>query len=201
MANNELAEQQIRNSMSAILFESPLKLAAVLLLPLLATTWAWYAGRTPQARYAMVIVWVLTAGLLIVQAVAVTPREQAVALCHELARLAEAGDIAGIREHLDVLFEADGFDRLTMIARIEKALRQYRPQEPRLGRIEVELNGDEATATFNVTCRISTPETIVHDVHSRWRLTLGRRGTGWLVTCIEVLPTPQSPIASLRDLP
>ncbi len=187
--------------MSAILFESPLKLAAVMLLPLMATTWLWYAGRTPGQRYAMIAVWILTVGLFIVQSMAVTPREQAIDLCHELARLTEEGDIAGIRDHLDIHFEADGYDRLAMIARIEKALSRYRPEDPRLSDLRVEVNGEEAIATFHVMCRISTPEAIEHDVPSRWRLTLGRRSAGWTVTRIEALPTAFSPITSLRDVP
>lgn len=188
--------------MSQILFESPLKLAVLVFLPVVVTSWVWFVRQTPRSRNAMLATMALGAALFGLQAAVVTQREVLIDLCHKLATMTEEGNIDGIGRCLDETFQAEGLDRAAMLTRIERALHQYRPEESRLSGFDFTFDGeDRATVTFNVFCRISTGQMIEHGVPSRWRLTLLRRPAGWRVNCIEALPTALSPIGSLRDIP
>ena len=130
----------------------------------------------------------------------VTPREQLIRTCRELAVMVEAGDVAGIGRPLAGDFEASGLDRPELLDRAETTLKRYVVENVGLHAFEVIFpRKDEGVAEFNAVCRIRSADMPIDRLLSRWRLTFRGRGRSWQVTKIEVVPTPLSPIRNVRD--
>ena len=183
-----------------LLFESPWLLLPVLVViqSVLIAVWWWRRGRA-WAR----IVWIGLGGipaLLLVSTLVVTPRERIAALCRDLAALVDEGDVAAIGRHLASDFEADGLDRSEFLDRAEHTLTRYHVDDARLGSIDVVFpRPKEGVAVFDAVCRIHSVDAYFDRLTSRWRVTYRRGGQLWLVTKIEPLPTPLSPIRDVRD--
>lgn len=187
--------------MTALLFENPFRLAAVLAVVNLVLLWSWRRRRPSRSRAALALVGLaLSAALLALQAGVVTARERVQRLCHELAELVQQGDVSGVGRHFSADFSAAGLDRTAMLAAIDRTLRSDHPQDARLrGFIWTPAGPRSATVTFDVSCRVVGSD-FVEQVTSRWRLTVRLEGDRWMVTSIEALPAPLSPIRSLRDV-
>jgi hypothetical protein len=185
---------------SRILFESPRLLLAILVVVQfgLICLWSWRRSRVwarvVWAGFAMIPV------LLIISIAVVTPREQIIGLCRMLATRVEGGDVAGIGERLADGFEAADLGKSEFLVRVEESLTRYRVDDARLRAFEVESGGrDEATAVFDATCTVRSADSFRGRLPSRWRVTLRRPDRLWLVTKVEALPTPLSPVRDLRD--
>ncbi len=164
----------------------------------LIAIWSWRRSRV-WAR----IVWIGLAAipmLPLVSVLVVTPREQIVGLCHDLAALVDEGDAAAIGPHLAGGFEAGGLDRVEFLERVERTLARYHVEDVRLHRFSVSFpREEEGVAVFDSACRVRSADAFLDRLTARWRVTFGSRGALWKVTKIEALPTPLSPIRAVRD--
>jgi len=186
---------------SGLFLESPVKLIVLMVVVNGLLILAWSTKRTRLTRRVLCGGGALTVILLVVQYIVVTPSEQVIALCHELADLTQEGDVRGIERHLADDFESIDLDRAGFIQRIERTLSRHHPEEARLRHFVFDMSDTGlAVVTFDVTCRIVTSEFSEQGVHVRWRLTFRRKGNVWRVTRIEALPTASLPINNLRDL-
>ena len=129
--------------------------------------------------------------LVILSIMVVTPREQIIRLCRDLAGYVDDGNVAAIEENLASDVDAGGLRRDEFTIRLERTLTYYRVDDPVLRGFEVTLPGaDLGVAEFQASANIRSPE-LIHDwFTSRWRLTCRRSGGEWEVTKIESLPTP-----------
>jgi hypothetical protein len=114
--------------------------------------------------------------------------------------MVDAGDVGGIARHLSDEFTAGGLDRVAFLDRVEDSLSQYHVDYPTLRHFETVFpKSNEAVVVFDVTCSVRSVDAFVDRLRSRWRLRLRKDGQQWQVTEIEALPTPLSPIRSVRD--
>lgn len=184
-----------------ILFESPWLLVPLLVavLVVLVGVRAFYPTRR-TAR--LVWVWVVVAPLLVVvQALVDTPRERIVEMCHELAAAVETGDLEIIGGRLAPGFSAEQLDRAAFLALVERTLTRYDVRGPTVSAFDITFL-DDATARveFYSRCGVGADEFEAREVVARWRLSCRKTQADWRVTSVEILPTPLSPLRSLRDV-
>ncbi len=164
----------------------------------LIAVWSWRRNR-PCAR----AVWIGFATiplLLLLSVVVVTPREQIIELCNNLAEMVDEGDVDAIGSHLADDFLVAGLNRADFLDRVEETLATHPVDDARLYRIEVTFpRKDEGAALFNAVCVIRSTDFYLDRLLSRWRVTFVDQRAGWLVTGVEVLPTPLSPVRNIRD--
>ncbi len=185
---------------SRILFENPWTLLSLLVaiqLGLIAI-WSWRRSRV-WARGVWIGLGAIPV-LPLVSILVVTPREQIVGLCRDLAALVDEGDAAAIGRHLASDFEAAGLDRLEFLERAERTLGRYHVDDARLHRINVSFpREEEGVAVFDSACRVRSADAFLDRLTARWRVTFRSRGRLWRVRKIEAVPTPLSPIRSVHD--
>jgi len=159
--------------------------------------------RAGQASWARLGMWVtiLVGGLLAAAGFAIrTPREALIETCREMAFRVERGDLPGLRSFLAHDLDAEGRDREAFLAASERTLRTYHIEEPRLSGFNIELtDAHAATATFNAVCRVVTRSQVLDRLPTRWVLRFRREGETWVVTRIELVPSPTSPASNLRE--
>jgi len=184
---------------SRLLFENPWLLLILLALVQIGILAIWWWRRDQFWTRAMWAGFAALPTLLALSLLVVTPKERIVRLCCELASMVDSGDVSGIGRHLADDFEAADFGKSEFLQRAESTLARFEVDNARLRSFEVEFPArGQGLATFNAVCRIRSTE--VSDwLLSRWRVTFRYDGTAWKVTRVEVLPTPFSPIRSVRQ--
>jgi len=184
-----------------ILFESSVYLIAIWSIVEMALVTVWRALRSCRSRWA---VWIGVAALpvlLVVQHWVVTERERVIDLCVEMGGKVEQCDVDGIGEHLAPEFESAGLNHTGMLAALRDRLVRYHAEEVRLVHFGTDFSDpDRPTITFDASCRVTTRDQILDRLRTRWRLTLSRVGDAWMVSRIELLPSPGSPFSNLGDL-
>ncbi len=152
----------------------------------LIAMWSWRRTETTKR-----VVWsgfVVFPMLLVVSMLVVTDREKIVDQLIALARAVEQVDLDEIASHFAEDFEARGYSRERMLARIDARLTQYPVTQARISQVAVALDGDEAIVKFRGSANIRFPEIPYQYAtflwHSKWR----RSQDGWLITSLEKLP-------------
>jgi hypothetical protein len=188
------------DGLAQFLFERPWRLAVswVGLQFLLICLWSWQ--RTPRIRHAVLFGFAVFPVLLAASILVVTDRERVITLCRELALEVERGDAFAIEQHLADDFLAGDLDRDRFADRLQTALERYRVDYPRLRRFDVSFPSETtAIAEFEATARVRSPNTFYGQMLSKWRISFRRHHKDWLITSLEAIPTPLSPIRDLRD--
>lgn len=184
-----------------MLFENPATLSVLLILLEGGVVGLWFRRRSLRSSRLALAGLVAIPALVSVNLLYVTPRERIVALCEDLRRQVQDGNTAGIGEHLSDAFFAAGYSRAAFLARVGDRLKRVRVDEAQLRGIEVRwTHPDEAEATINAWCRVRSGEGLAWRFPSRWKLTWRRRGDTWLVTGLQAVPIPLSPVRSLDDV-
>ncbi len=184
-----------------LLFENPYLLVPVWLVGQFAVIALWSHRRQ---RWCTRLVWLGFAALpalLVLQHLVVTPREQIITLCRDLAGFVEEGDLKAIRARLSRDLDAEGMTRDELITLAEWTLSRYHVTDARLSDIEISFAADgTGTAQFKATCGLVTEEAHLERMRTAWCLRLRRTATGWEVIRIEMIKTPFSPLNSLHQL-
>jgi len=187
--------------MARLLFESPYLLVPVWVAGQFVMIALWSRRRQ---RWSARLVWLGFAALpvlLILQHLVVTPREQIIALCRELAEFVEGGDLMAIRARLSPDLDAEGMTRDELIDLAERTLSRYHVANARLHDFEIRFAADGiGMAQFKATCEPVTEEAYLERLRTAWRLQLRRTALGWEVSRIEMRETPFSPLNSLHQL-
>jgi hypothetical protein len=185
--------------MTAFFLESPLLLLLAWALVQIVLIWVWSVRRD---RFAARLAWGGFAAIALLEALSLsvqTNREQIIALCRQLAREVDAGNVAAIGEHLADDFEAGGMDRNRFLDAAAAALSAYRVDRPRLHSFEFEWPDENTAVTeFAALCRVRAPR-MYGQIPSRWRLTLQRADDEWRVRRIQSVPVPPLHVADLRQ--
>lgn len=186
--------------LNRLLFERAWLLFLLLAVLAFVTIQVWAHRRnTTTARAA----WAGLVAMLALPALSMvvkTPRERIQEGCLRLARAVDAGDVAVIEAHLAGEFTASSLDRDDFILRVEDALTKFRVDAVSLRAFAITVDEDRAIAEFNASCQVRTADASLDRLLSRWRLHWRRRDRDWLVTDIEALPMPFSPIRNLNDV-
>ena len=163
-------------------------LALVLVLALVVRMFI--SGTSAHARPIAVLA-ILAAALTVASLLVETPREHIAAICRDLARLVDDGDVNQIEGRLASDFEVSDMDREECMNRLSSALSRTRLDHVRIREIEIILEGDDrAVATFGANCNIRSVEGFSAALPSRWRLRFAKRGNQWLVQEAESIPIP-----------
>ncbi len=166
----------------------------------LAVVAIWWWRRTqPWARG----VWFglgTSAALLVFSCWTVTPREEVIGLCEDMAAMVESGDVTGIAGYLAAEFEAGGLERHEFLERTRATLTRFHVDHAKLRGFEVEFpQPDRAVAVFNAVCRVRSDAFVTNWLVSRWRVSVQQDGEAWMVRRVEAIPAPFSPIRRVRD--
>lgn len=187
--------------MTRLLFESLWQLAAAWIAAQFLLVVIWSATRTDFWRRAVWGGFALGPMLLILSKVVVTPREGVEAVCRDLARAVDEGDLAPIRAALSPDFQAADLDAIRFMERVESVLSRVRVEGARLSAFSVTFPArSEAVAEFTASAHVRSEETFLEWLLSRWRLTFRQSGDQWLVTGIETIRSPTLNLPGLRDL-
>lgn len=161
--------------------------------------WSWR-----RHRLAARLVWVGFASMPLLgmlNVFVVTPREQVVQTCHDLADMLEGGDVVAIGRHLADDLVVEGRTKEQLLDRLGDVLTRRRVENLRLTGFSVEFSRPNvAEAVFDATCSVRPSGAIYDRLMSRWRITFRRNGDSWRVCRVETLPAPFSPVRALRDL-
>ncbi len=164
-----------------ILFESPLKLLAgiVLLEAVLATVWWFRPGRTSA--------WLVVAGLglgtvlMILQHLVVTDRERIERIIQDLALAVDCEDVARIEARLDEGCQCDGMHKEQLLARVASAFERAEVDEVKVVEADIAVDGDCAEVVLRAHCRIRAPDWPYDYYVSAWKVQFVRRDDEWLV--------------------
>ena len=178
--------------MTHLLFESPLKLVIIELAIALVLLW-WVRRSARPAGRLLIGYLLLAAGLLLVQALVVTDAEKIRRVTREMARAVDFGKVEVIQTHLADDFATWGYDRDEFGEFVYEQLEVYRVDEVWVGGAELQVDGAQAGIEFTARARVGTNETGLQPYLGRWRLTLRREGSKWLVTRVENLAGPGAP--------
>lgn len=184
-----------------LLFERPTLLFFLWLAVELAIVVVWSRRRT-RGSTQIVVAGLLAMPLLILISIGVvTPGERIITICHELADAVAQADVVGIDRRLDDDFEAVDLNRGAFLDRVERTLARFHVQDAHLYRFSVTFPQPEmGVVEFSASCYVDALDLTHQRLLSRWRLTFRQTGRTWLVTSIEAVPTPLSPIRNLRDV-
>ena len=185
---------------SKLLFESFWQLLILLVAVQFGFIAVWSWRRTRLWTRTVWIGFATMPVLLLLSIIVVTPREEVIGICRDLAAAVELGDPGAIGKHLAEDFEAAEFSRFEFLDRVEQSLTRYDVDQARLRNFEVSFpRRNEAVAVFNAACRVRCVDAFFDRLASRWRLTFRDDGRTWRVTKVEALPTALSPIRDVRD--
>jgi hypothetical protein len=185
---------------SSLLFEHAWRLALLLAVVQIALLVAWSRSRSRTSSRAVGIGFAAIVLLPALSLWVVTPREQLIGLCRDLAVLVDAGNVTGIGAYLADDFETAGLDGDAFLVRVEQRLTQEHVDHARLRRFEVAFaDGGIAHVVFDAICSIRSENAYYDRVQSRWRVTFRKRGRVWRVVRIEALDAPFSPIRNIED--
>jgi hypothetical protein len=183
-----------------LLFEHAVLLLIVLVALQFVIIAIWSRLRT---RFWGRAVWVGFGGVVFLPMLSVfvvTERERVIRLCRTLAEMVDRGDVDAIAPHLATRFQAAGFDKTAFLDRAEQRLTIYRVDDPTLRRFETAFpRQGEAELVFDASCTVRSADQFVQRLPSRWRVTMLKEDSRWLLTEVEALPAPLSPVSNLRD--
>jgi len=172
-------------------FEDPVWLGAGLLFIQLILILRWAGRRDASSRYALRAGLAMSALLMGISVVVITPREEIIAACLDLARAVDDGDVSAIAANLADDFEAGALDRAEFLARLEGTLSRTRVDRPRLRRFEVTFADPyHACVVLNATAQMRASNGFAGRLPTRWRLTFHRAATDWKLDAAESLPIP-----------
>lgn len=140
--------------------------------------------QTPATRHATwigLLVCVLLVGL---QAAVETDHERLEEMVRAMAAAADEGDVGAIGERIDDGFDAKGVRKADLVATINQLLQEWQIDEPRVGIIKIEPEGDSARVTFRVFCDMKGPQAD-QDIPSLWRIRCIKRDGVWRMSSIE----------------
>lgn len=159
----------------------------------------WSARRDRLSAH---LVWSGFAAIFALQTAALfieTRTERVVAVCRQMAKAVDGGEIAALAPHLHADFSAAGLDKDAFLEAVGGALSRYRVDNPRLRRFAVEFpSDDDALAVFNASCRVRTTRSYGH-IPSRWRARFREDAGRWQLVGVESLPVPPLYVADLRQ--
>jgi len=187
--------------MNRLFFESLWLLAVVWFAVqfVLIAIWSW--RRTRGAARGVWIGFALLPSLMALSIYVVTPREKVIQLCEDLARFVDDGNVRAIDMRLTGDCTAGSRDRQSFLAEVERALTEYRVDEPSLSRFAVEFQSDtEGAVKFTATGRVRSPDMAYDWLTTRWRLDVRRVGKDWQVSRVETRPGGTPGIGSVLDL-
>lgn len=187
--------------MTALLLEHPVLLAVCWLVVEIILLAVWSSRRTRATRNAALIGLAALPVLEAVNLLVVTPREQVISICHEMATAIERNDVDSLARYVDTEFSAVDLDRQAFLDAVSRTLSRFRVEEPYLHQFAVTISkGDTAVAEFNASCYVVARGVRQQRLLSRWRVMLRRRGDPWRMITVDALPTAMSPIRNLRDV-
>lgn len=160
--------------LKTILFENPYYLIPVLFAVEFAFVAAWNLRRSQLTGRLAVSGLILFPLMVVVQWFVVTDAERVRAVCDRVVRAVVDGDVRGVSEHLadDFRFEGRGesWDKAAVTARIEQALQRWDVSHCKLSQFDVVVDDRGVRSMFQVTCRMSSSQTTIPTVPTRWEL-------------------------------
>lgn len=136
---------------------------------------------TRRATWIGLLVCVLLVGL---QAAVQTDHERLEEMVRAMAAAADEGDVGAIGERIDDSFDAKGVRKADLVATINQLLQEWQIDEPRVGIVKIEPEGDTARVAFRVFCDLKGPQAD-QDIPSLWRIRCVRREGVWRMSSIE----------------
>lgn len=154
--------------------------------------WFWSRRRSAATARGVWIGAATSVALVAMSIAVMTPRERIAAVCRELGRAVDEGDMDAVSVRIASDFSAEELDREELLSRVTLALTRVRVDRVRLRRMEIGvLDEKRAAATFDASCNVRTADGFVGVLPSRWRLSFRLEREEWVVTRIEsisVLP-------------
>ncbi len=188
------------NPISKLLFENAILLLVLLVAVQFVMIVIWSRRRTQVWARAVLIGFMLVVVLPLLSVMVVTPPERVIGLCRDLAKMVDRGDVAAIAPHLSNDFVAGDLGKDDFLVRVEQQLSQYRVDDPSLRRFETTFPSRvQAEVVFDASCTVRSVDDFINRLPSRWRVRMIAQDGRWLLTEVEALPTPLSPIRDLRD--
>jgi hypothetical protein len=186
--------------MRYVLFENPYILITILAIVEYILLVAWMRRRTPGAKRAALIGLLLCVAVPIMQQLVVTHQEQLRTACETMVEAAEQGDVATIAQRVAAGFAVRDIDRERFLRGVENALTRWHIEDASMGNVQIEVTGNRAAVTFNVTCRVIATEEVVTGVVSAWTTTFELIDGQWMLIAVEPKETPLFPVRRLEDM-
>ncbi len=108
-----------------------------------------------------------------------TDNECIIEMVTAVAEAVDEGDIPAIAARVDDEFKYRHWDKAGFVAELNGKLQNWRVDEARVGRFEIEIEGDVAKASFRASCDWKGSSDAQAGVASLWTLECVRRPDGW----------------------
>ena len=137
---------------------------------------------TPGSRRRVWITLAVCVGLVVMQKLVVTDREAIRAMVEAMARAVQEGDVQALGEHFadDLVFESDR-GKQAVIQHARAVLQQYEIRNARVSGFTINVNGDDATVSFQAVADVRNGPEPTYNTPTRWDLKCRREPDGWRV--------------------
>lgn len=145
----------------------------------------------PGYNRPLVVLVVVTFVIVGVNWLVVTPREQIDAVCRELARHVDNGDVQAIGRLISRDFSSEEMSKDEFLSRISAILTDVRVDQAQVRDLEIGMDSKTlAVVTLAASCHVRTADGFASSVPTRWRIRFAKAEESWLVTGIESIPVP-----------
>lgn len=165
--------------LTRILFEDLAVLLMIEFVVLMSVLAVHRRRMTPRTRRAVWITLACCAALIALNHLVTTDSERIVETVSAMAKAVDEGDVPAIADRLDDEFHYRNWDRDGFVGELNNKLQRWRIDEAKVGRFEIRIDGDVATASFRASCDWKGSSDSQAGVASAWTLELIRRPGGW----------------------
>lgn len=165
--------------LTRILFEDLAVLLIIEFLVLMSVLAVHRQRMTRRTRRAVWITLACCAAFITLNHLVTTDSERIVQTVSAIAKAVDEGDVPAIANHLDDEFHYRNWDKDGFVVELNSKLQQWRIDEAKVGRFEIRIEGDAATASFRASCDWRGASDAQAGVASAWTLELIRRPGGW----------------------
>ena len=161
------------------LFFEKLYLLIIVELVALAIVVGWYRRDPTERRRGVAIAIAVCIAHIAVQHLVETDRERIQAVVRSMATAIDEGDMATLTVHLGTGFQDRGLNKQAWSDDLRQRLQRWQIDHADVGSFTIDLQGDEAIASFTASCDWRSPQQSQAGVRSTWKLAFIRRSDGW----------------------
>jgi hypothetical protein len=163
----------------SLFFESIVLLVCVEVVAVAVALARYRSWPTPGRR---LTIWIALIGcilLIVLQQVIKTDRERIQAAVRAMATAIDDGDVLVLGEYIDRDFRDRNSNRQAWLQDVRLWLQRWQIDNAKVGGFRIEVNGDQAVASFWAKCNGRSGDQSEQGVFSSWRLAFVRRDSGW----------------------
>jgi len=183
------------------LFESPVRLGVTLGIMEMLLVVVWRNQRTASTQRLAAGGLGLSIVLLVLCQWVMTDAERVRAVCLGLGQAVDRGDVEAFASLLADTFETDEWEKSDLVDEMYRILEKYTVDDVRIDRIQIDVSGDRAAASFRARAWVRNAPNVNPDFFSRWEAELIRVDENrWLIESMKMVKYGPVDVSGLRNI-